>query len=141
MILCLRDDTLLIRAIKSMYANMIFYQLSLFFTKISFLLQYLRIFPTKKMRTAIWTVFGIVIIYGGWTVFSMVFFCTPIEAYWKLSNSDRCFDAFVLWLANGVLNIFTDLLIIALPLPGLKALMLPRGQKLGLMFVFALGGV
>lgn len=126
-----------------MYINMIFYQLSLFFTKISFLLQYLRIFPTKKMRLAIWIVFGIVIVYGAWTVFSMVFFCTPIEAYWKSDSNvkARCFKASQLWLVNGALNIFTDLLIITLPLPGLKALMLPRGQKLGLMLVFLLGGV
>ena len=105
------------------------------------MLQYLRIFPTKKMRTAIWTVFGIVIIYGGWTVLSMVFFCTPIEGYWKTELSGNCFDADLLWLVNGGLNILTDLFIIVLPLPGLKALMLPRAQKLGLMFVFALGGV
>lgn len=122
---------------------MIFYQLSLFLTKVSFLLQYLCIFPTKKMRAAIWTVLGMVIVYGGWTVFSMVFFCTPINAYWKqeLVDGDRCFDASLIWLINGCLNIFTDLLIIILPLPGLQALMLPRGQKLGLMFMFALGGL
>ena len=73
----------------------------------------------------------------------MVFFCTPINAYWKeeLDSGDRCFNASEVWLINGSLNIFTDVLIIALPLPGLKALMLPRGQKLGLMFMFVLGGL
>lgn len=93
------------------------------------------------MRIAIWTIMGIVIIYGGWTFFGTVFFCTPLDSFWNKAKREWCFDIVQIWIINGCLNIFTDLLIICLPLPGLRGLMLPLSQKVGLMLVFALGGL
>ena len=93
------------------------------------------------MRIAIWTVLGIVIVYGCWTFFSTIFFCKPLDSFWNSREREWCFDIVQIWIINGCLNIATDLLIIILPLPGLKGLMLPLNRKLGLMFVFALGGL
>ncbi|KAK5696187.1 hypothetical protein LTR97_008607 [Elasticomyces elasticus] len=43
--------------------------------------------------------------------------------------------------ANAGFNIATDIITTALPLPMLRALHLPRHQKIALLLVFALGGV
>jgi len=39
------------------------------------------------------------------------------------------------------MNIVTDLTILVLPMPVLSTLRLPLKQKVGLMFVFAMGGL
>ena len=57
----------------------------------------------------------------------------------SLIESGKCFNFFRIWVANASLNIATDLLIIVLPIPGIKRLMLPLGQRVGLMMMFAIG--
>lgn len=46
-----------------------------------------------------------------------------------------------IWFFNAAFNILTDIIILALPMPVLSSLRLPIKQKIGLMFVFALGGL
>lgn len=104
------------------------------------------------MRIAIWTIFGIIIIYGGWAFFSSIFICWPIDAFWNFTDEfwkftapdafkEQCLDPEKFYVAHAGLNIGTDILILALPIPGLRHLMLPRGQKIALMLVFMLGGL
>jgi len=45
------------------------------------------------------------------------------------------------WFSNAALNITTDIMIFALPIPLLKQLQLPKRQKLGLIFVFTFGAL
>ena len=124
---------------------MITYNLGIVFVKLSFLLQFLRIFRSKRMRITLWTSLGIVIIYGGWALFSTIFTCWPIDSFWTFSYTDvtkeSCLNFEKLYLAHAGLNLGTDVLILALPVPGLKQLMLPRAQKVGLILVFMLGGL
>ena len=127
--------------IQSVYIALIFYHLSLFFTKLSLLLQYLKIFLSKKIRIATWLVIAITIIYGAWTTLSNVFYCRPIESLWLETPGAKCFYFMPLMVANSIFNIVTDILVYLLPLPGLKRLMLPKSQKIGLLLVFTLGGL
>ena len=103
------------------------------------------------MRIATWTIFGIIIIYGGWAFFSSVFICWPIDTFWNFLDSfwqfktinaleERCLDPAKFYVAHAGLNIGTDILILGLPIPGLRRLILPRGQKIALILVFMLGG-
>lgn len=104
------------------------------------------------MRIAIWTIFGVIIIYGGWAFFSSIFVCWPIDTFWNFTDEfwqftapdafeKKCLDPEKFYVAHAGLNIGTDILILALPIPGLRHLMLPRGQKIALMLVFMLGGL
>ncbi len=130
--------------LKCVYAGWITYNLSVVAVKFSFLLQYLRIFRQKDMRITIWTVCGIVSIYGVWAFFSSVFLCWPIESFWSLSFADtrkNCMSPPDYYVAHAGLSVATDVLILLLPMPGLRRLMLPRGQKFGLILVFLLGGL
>lgn len=92
-------------------------------TKISILLFYLRIFPKKQMKIAIWALIGFNIAYL--IVFEVIsiFQCTPIPGgkqitYWptspKISTSDIDFDTQLGWsgmahiLQHAEISIYKD---------------------------------
>ena len=94
------------------------------------------------MRFAIYIVFGIVIIYSTWGLFRSIIPCRPISDFWELTAvGESCVNAIKYYTAHSALGVATDVLILLLPIPGLKKLMLPRSQKLGLILVFMLGGL
>jgi hypothetical protein len=82
-----------------------------------------------------------VIAYGVVTFFSQVFFCIPVARYWDLTIEGRCLNRTAVWFSHAGLNIFTDLLVIILPLRELSKLQLPSRQKTALLLLFGLGGL
>ncbi|KAF1957015.1 hypothetical protein CC80DRAFT_534987 [Byssothecium circinans] len=129
----------LVRSLKAFYASILVYSLSLGLVKLSILLQYRRVFPTKKFQIASGVVMAIVIVYTAWSVLSNVFMCIPIRAFWTKEKA-KCLDQFTEWFVNAAINITTDFIIILLPMPVIRTLNLARKQKWALIGVFALGG-
>ncbi|KAL5374832.1 hypothetical protein DPSP01_011668 [Paraphaeosphaeria sporulosa] len=127
-------------SLKAFYASLIVYYLSLGFTKVSILLQYRRVFSTRKFQIACDVVLAVVVVYAFWTVLSSIFGCKPIQAFWTLKHPFKCLDQFTVWFFNGAMNILTDLSIIVLPMPVIRKLNLPRRQKQALIGIFAIGG-
>ncbi|KAF4551619.1 Hypothetical protein D9617_13g101210 [Elsinoe fawcettii] len=126
---------------KALYYSILFYQAGLVLNKVSILCQYYRIFPGKNIRLAIWIMAAVTGVYGFWSIFANMFMCTPIPYFWNRGIAGgKCLDTTAVWFANAGINIVTDIIIFLLPMPALKALQLPKKQKIGLMFVFALGG-
>jgi hypothetical protein len=119
------------------------YYISLALVKISILIQYLRIFVSKSMRITNWTILAVVSVYSLITILASVFVCYPIYYFWDKSYTgpSSCLNQKALWFSNASLNILSDLAILIAPMPALSSLQLPRRQKIGVMFVFALGGV
>jgi hypothetical protein len=115
------------------------YGLGLTFTKISILLLYLRLFATSRTRYGCYILLGVVIIYGTWLFFSSIFPCVPIRRFWDKSIPGHCLAFTPIWFTNASLNIATDLAIFVLPQRTIYALSLPKGQKISLCLVFALG--
>jgi hypothetical protein len=85
-----------------------------------------------------------IIIYGVETIFSTIFNCVPVAAFWDLSIQGRCLDKidkkFTLFF-NASLNILIDIILVALPMPILSNLQLKKSQKVGLMLIFGVGGL
>jgi hypothetical protein len=52
-----------------------------------------------------------------------------------------CLDQKSLWFANASLNIVSDIVVLICPMPALSQLQLPKRQKIGVLVVFAIGGV
>ncbi|EME86699.1 uncharacterized protein MYCFIDRAFT_99406, partial [Pseudocercospora fijiensis CIRAD86] len=128
--------------LREFWAMIIVYNISLTFTKLSILFQYLRIFPQKPFRMATFTVMGIVICYALWRFFSAVFTCVPVQAFWDHSIKHKtCQNRNALSMASTSLNMTTDIIIALLPLPVLNKLQLPSRQRFALMGVFALAGL
>ncbi|KAI4607476.1 hypothetical protein J4E80_009589 [Alternaria sp. BMP 0032] len=125
---------------QTFWSSLIVYYLSLGLTKGSMLLQYRRIFPTKKFQIANWLTMAVVVAYTIWTVFSSIFTCTPVRAFWTHEKS-TCLNQFAVWFTNAAINILTDFAIILLPIPVIQKLNLGKRQKIGLISIFAVGGL
>ncbi|ORY11593.1 hypothetical protein BCR34DRAFT_447226, partial [Clohesyomyces aquaticus] len=125
---------------KAFWASIWIYNLSLTFTKLSILVQFLRIFPTHRFRLTCFSLAAFVAAYGTWTFFGSVFMCTPIEFFWNKSiKGGSCLNQFVVWFLNAGVNIAQDIAIIILPIPVLRSLNIPKAQKRALIGIFALG--
>jgi len=93
-----------------------------------------------SLRVSVFVGLAVVNIYGAWLIFSTVFFCTPVAAFWDVAiKGATCLPKEPKWFADAGLNILTDFGIFFLPLPALRTLLLPRKQKTGLYFIFTLG--
>ncbi|KAF2729161.1 hypothetical protein EJ04DRAFT_502843 [Polyplosphaeria fusca] len=125
----------------NLYLSIIMYCASLGLTKLAILMQYRRVFTSPRFQIVCWTVIAIIIAYTVATVTVAIFTCTPISTFWTNDSSGKCIDDFASWFSNAGINIATDIIIIALPMPVIRRLRLAKRQKWLLMGVFALGGV
>lgn len=136
------DSRLLLTDIQWFWLSVIFYNIGLGLTKISILMQYLRIFATTTaMRYATLATLAFVILYTLEAILLSIFSCTPVDLFWNRTKTGHCVDFKALWFTHAALNIFSDVLIISLPMPVIKNLNIPRKQKFALMAIFALGAL
>jgi hypothetical protein len=127
--------------------------------KISILLSYFRIAPEKSLfRKLVWGTFALV--FAAFIVFLVALWvqcmCVsptrsntsyadsfrPISSYWMLNSDHRdCIPEGPPLIVQSTLNVVTDFMIYALPIPTLVGLSLPWSQRIGLMVLFGVGGV
>jgi len=119
----------------------IFYKFTINLTKTSILLLYLRIFSAKSVCRWVYVTLGYVLCYAVASIFATIFQCTPIPRIWNHGLEGDCINLTAFWYANAASNIFSDIVILTLPMPLIGGLQLPRRQKFGLIFVFALGSL
>lgn len=86
-----------ITSLKPFWASIVIYNIGLFFTKFSILLQYLRIFPHRLFRRLCWALMGFLFVWSCWTVFSAIFFCTPVAKFWQPDLDGWCFSEWAIW--------------------------------------------
>lgn len=127
--------------LKRLWLSFPFYNASLSLTRFSILFQYLRIFPNHSFRLACFIVMGVVGSFSIWTIVSGFLHCNPISDFWTESDSGYCLSFEGVWVFNSVMNIVTDLILLALPMYPLAQLQLPKLQKIGLMLMFSMGGL
>ncbi|KAJ1323682.1 alpha-methylacyl-CoA racemase [Microdochium nivale] len=111
------------------------------FAKGSILLFYLRIFPTRNMRWAVWLAFSFVLGFSAASVLANIFSCNPVSGSWDPATSATavCINRPVFYFAQAGLGIFADILTLVLPLPMLRTLQLPARQKVGVALVLTMG--
>lgn len=118
----------------------IFYCAATGFTKVSVLVFYLRIFPSKTFHIAVWTIVFIAIGYNIASVLANVFACTPIAKSWDLTiMGGECMHRDVFYFANAALGIFTDFATVLVPIPWLRKLQMPLRQKMAVGAILAMG--
>ncbi|CAK7199175.1 hypothetical protein SEUCBS139899_001847 [Sporothrix eucalyptigena] len=101
-----------INQLNYLYINIILYNLTMNVIKISFLLQYYRIFHSDRIRN--------------------ICFCMMVTSGW-------CLHTLPIWYFSSAMNIVTDAAIFLIPLPSVVRLQLPPRQKIVILFVFCLG--
>ncbi|CEJ57260.1 hypothetical protein PMG11_05960 [Penicillium brasilianum] len=139
----IRKDRLSEEAIQGqmqyLWLSIPFYNLSLILSKLSILVLFIRIFRSRKFLLCTYSTMALLIVAGLWMVISGFLFCIPVHAFWSVHHKDHCLPEGPVWYANAAMQIFTDLVILILPMPLLSKLHLPRRQKVGTMLVFGVG--
>ncbi|KAG9675161.1 hypothetical protein KCU99_g3191, partial [Aureobasidium melanogenum] len=108
-------------------------------TKASILTQYLRIFPTRTMRRLTWLLFAALVPSVLWGVFASIFICNPVRKVWRPMTPGKCLSTRTYWVSVTAVNIVLDFAVLALPMPVISRLKLPKRQKIALVGVFLLG--
>ncbi|TDZ17046.1 Satratoxin biosynthesis SC1 cluster protein 4 [Colletotrichum orbiculare MAFF 240422] len=117
----------------------ILYAWNLGWTKLSLLLMYYRIFHIPFFKKMTWAVSIFVFAWVICITFLFIFICVPVEKLWYPDIPGHCINQVATWIANAASTIFTDLLILLLPLPQVWKLQLQKAEKIALTFAFGLG--
>lgn len=126
---------------QAFYCSILVYNVSLAFTKASILLQYRRVFQTRRFRFWCNIVLVLVSIYGLWTTVSGILACWPIAYFWDKSIAGgNCLNEYASWFSNAGMNVITDFVIVLLPIPAIRHSKLPKRQRRLLMLVFGMAG-
>ncbi|KAI0456253.1 hypothetical protein F5B21DRAFT_522714 [Xylaria acuta] len=115
------------------------YVLAIAFIKFSVLALYLKSFPIQKFRYCVWAV-GVVVV--GWAMSGAVvavFQCTSIEYVWRPEVEGVCVDFGLRNLVSGIMNVMTNILIVAMVIPFAWNLHITKQNKWPTLVSFAVG--
>jgi hypothetical protein len=125
-----------------MFVGNIFYCCAITFTKLSIIVSYLRIFPYNRLHVAMYITAAVTVGLFIASVPATIFQCSPVSAAWDFTIKDAHCYKFVNFLyASTAINVTTDLVLCAAPLPYFWNLQLPRKQKIIVSFLFFIGGL
>ncbi|KAL4870790.1 hypothetical protein BDV12DRAFT_44033 [Aspergillus spectabilis] len=125
--------------LKMLWISVPLYNLTLNLIKISMVLLYMRLFPTRTYRIVLTILLVLIVCSGLWMVLGTLLVCIPIQGFWDRTIPHHCLSRGVVWYLNAALQIAGDLVLVVLPMPQLLRLRIPLRQKICLMFIFALG--
>jgi hypothetical protein len=117
------------------------YKIVVCLNKTSVILLYMRIFISHRFRRLCFGALAVVVGSGVATVFATIFQCIPLQRSWNKTVHGTCIDSSAFWIANAVINISTDLIVLALPVREVAKLQLRMREKIMLHGVFLLGGL
>ncbi|KAI1117154.1 hypothetical protein F5Y14DRAFT_448537 [Nemania sp. NC0429] len=130
------------QSMKAFYILQITFKISMYLTKASILLLYLRIFGTVTwLRRTCKGLLWYIALFCTAVTLATIFQCTPISAAFDRSiKNANCIENRSFWYLSAVVSIVTDIVILCLPMRLVYHLHIRRDQKIAIMFVFALGG-
>ncbi|RFU78637.1 integral membrane [Trichoderma arundinaceum] len=133
------EPTRIVMMAKWLLVAEILYAWNLGWTKVSLLLMYYRIFHVPYFKKMAWAVGGFVMAWVVCITFLFIFICVPVQKLWYPDLPGHCINQVGTWIANASSTIFTDLVILLLPIPQIWKLQLRTTEKMGLTFAFGLG--
>ena len=110
--------------------------------KLSLLLLYLRIFrPNVRLRCGIYLVMAFLTL--SYTSFFIAYAVLSIpkpgqSGLASITSTETAMDI-PLAITQGSINVFSDFLVLSLPIPVLWKLQQPRGKKIGILAIFMTG--
>lgn len=113
--------------------------ISLTLAKISILLLYMKVFPLPVTIVAARMTAALVGVWSMASIVATLLICQPISYSWGGSIQGHCGDQIALYKGIGVVNLFTDIACLALPMKHLWDIKMPRSRKSILVSTFALG--
>uniref|UniRef100_A0A8H7K3P4 Rhodopsin domain-containing protein n=1 Tax=Bionectria ochroleuca TaxID=29856 RepID=A0A8H7K3P4_BIOOC len=130
------------QVLKWLYANSVIYFPTAYFTKITLLLLISRVFAVKRWVTKSIHIFIVVLLAAHLPVqIIKIVICIPIKAYWDPLVDGRCLDQRRIFLFGLSLAIFTDFVILLVPIPLTWSLRVPLRKKIKIMAMLGAGGI
>ncbi|KAK8004876.1 integral membrane protein [Apiospora arundinis] len=113
---------------------------SLSLVKISLLILYARVFPTRPLIIAAWANGCVIVAWAMTTILLGFFICRPFAFNWDQGiPNGTCGNQVLSYQITGAMNLVTDVVTLVLPIPHLIKLQMPLYRKIVLQSVFALG--
>lgn len=106
--------------------------------KVSFLLQYRRIFPSHALKVV--CLWGLVFV-GFWTICQGLLLsitCIPLATI-QPSTASWCLNTLPIWEFTSAVGLITDFAIFLLPMPSIWKLPIQPRQRIVLFAIFGLG--
>ncbi|KAJ8109483.1 hypothetical protein OPT61_g7428 [Boeremia exigua] len=120
----------------------VLYSPALAFAKLSFLCFYLYLNPATGFRTGVYFTMFVVVGSCVGIVVSLLAACNPFSRNIDVTVKDgQCLNKASLYIATGVLNIITDIMVIALPIPMVLGLQMSKSRKVMLVMLFSVGSI
>ena len=126
------------------YVAEILFAITITLVQLSFCFFYSRIFTlvSRKFTIALYTCGGLAIVVGLVNLFPTIFQCSPVAfAYDKSIPGGKCIQQRIMFVVEDVLLLVVDLFVVALPLPMIWGLQMPRAEKVAISGMFLLGGL
>lgn len=108
-------------------------------TKASMLLQYLRFFSDRNIRTACYILLSALMPAVCWGIVAGILLCTPVRKLWEPRVPGHCMSARTYWSSVAGMDFVLDFSILMLPMHDFITLHLPRKQRLCLLTLYLLG--
>ncbi|KAI5807329.1 hypothetical protein DFH27DRAFT_650850 [Peziza echinospora] len=109
--------------------------------KLSILFSYLRLSTTRRFTNIIYISMAFIILWMVTFTFLSIFRCHNVARYWQLQTQVGCLSEAGVTLSCTYLNLFSDILLVILPISTLWKLRFPTRQKVILIILIGLGGV
>ena len=120
----------------------IFYNPTIFFTKASILLFFLRAFnPVHRTCVILHIVLWANFVFYFIAIFVEAFHCSPVQKAWLPLLSGRCINQQVAQTSSATINAFSDFVILVLPLANVWGLQLYKKARVGLVVIFSFGAL
>ncbi|KAI5858040.1 hypothetical protein BZA05DRAFT_470865 [Tricharina praecox] len=129
----------LTQILKTLVAQEVFYVTTNGLIKVSLLLMYCRIFTFERIKWPVLVCGFLAVGWSGSIVFVSVFQCNPVRKAWNPFMPGECIALKTAFIATGVPNIVTDILILCVPAPLVWGLNTTMPRRLSLLFIFSLG--
>ncbi|KAF6814773.1 hypothetical protein CMUS01_12574 [Colletotrichum musicola] len=137
------DD--IVQASKLLYIYSFIFCIAILVTKTSILLFYWRVFMGNLLsfRFSIW--FGAFLV-GSCPVYFMITMglcCNPLSHYWTQfkGTEGTCIDVGRFFFIMTTINLITDVILLAIPVPEILKLQMSKGKKIGVCGILGLGSL
>lgn len=117
----------------------ILYNFTMVLVKYSFCWMYVRLFP--RLRKLVTIVGGFVTAWGIAFVIVLIFQCNPVQKFWEPQLPGTCIDPRPVFVANAILNFFSDIALLCMPITQVIKLEVQRSVKVSVCSIFLLGGL
>jgi hypothetical protein len=126
------------------YLSVPFYGIEFGLGKIAFGLLYLRIFDDSGFRKLVWVVIGFTLTYTAAFALLGIFICSPVSYFWWQwdlggEHKGKCLNNHIIGFVTASFSIFTDLVMLTLPIPKVWVLHLSPKKRVEVLFMFSIG--